>query len=74
MFRRKNRRKAKPPLTELLGIDSVDTREYHGHIGDVIRIDPYTLFKIDKVLVAISGERAEVIEHGLARPVARSGQ
>ena len=66
--------KAKPPLTELLGIDSVDTREYHGRVGDIIRIDPYTLFKIDKVLVAISGERAGVIEHGLARPVARSGQ
>jgi hypothetical protein len=23
----------------LLGVDHVDTREYHGHIGDIIRID-----------------------------------
>jgi hypothetical protein len=51
---------------ELLGADCVDTRGYHGHVGDLIRIDVFVFFKVDKVLVAIRGELAGVIEHGLA--------
>jgi hypothetical protein len=50
-----------------LGADSVDTKSTTGHVGDLIRIEPYTLFKVDKVLVAISAEKAGVVEHGLAR-------
>src|ERR1043166_3018230 len=60
--------KAAAPLTQLLGVDHVDMREYHGHIGDLIRIDAFSLFKMDKVLVAIRAEKAGVIERGLARP------
>ena len=52
---------------ELLDIDSIDTRAYHGRPGDLIRIDPYALFKVDKVLVAIRTEKAGVIERGLAK-------
>ena len=68
------RRKKAGPVTQLLGADSVDTREYHGHVGDLIRIEPFTLFKVDKVLVAICAERAGLIEHGLATPQPRSHQ
>ena len=64
----KRYRKRVVPLTQLLGVDSVDTREYHGHVGDLIRIDPYTLFKVGKVLVAISADKAGLIEHGQATP------
>src|SRR5258708_989678 len=50
-----------------LGADSVATGEYHGRIGDVIRIGAYSLFKVDKVLVAIRAEKAGLIDCGLAR-------
>ena len=67
MMGRNNRRKGAGSLTQLLGAESVDTREYHGHAGDLIRIEPFTLFKVDKVLVAIRAEKAGLIEHGLAK-------
>ena len=67
MTRRYNRRKAQP-ITQLLGADSVDTRDFHGHVGALIRIEPFTLFKVHKVLVAICAERAGLIGHGLATP------
>ena len=53
-------------IAQLLGVDNVGTREYHGRIGDVIHIEPYAIFKVDKVLVAIRAEKAGLIEHGLA--------
>src|ERR1041384_861087 len=68
MIGHKNQRKAAGPITQLLGVDHVDMREYHGHIGDLIRIDAFSLFKLDKVLVAIRAEKAGVIERGPARP------
>jgi hypothetical protein len=59
--------KARPRIVaQLLGVDIVDTRGHHGRIGDLIRIEPYALFKVDKVLVAIRAEKAGLIEHGLA--------
>jgi len=60
----------------LLGTDSVDTRAYHGRPGDLIRIDPFALFKVDKVLVAIRAEKVGVIERGLAKldPGTRQGR
>jgi hypothetical protein len=61
-------------LTQLLGADSVDTREYHGRIGDLIPIEPFTTFKVNKVLVAISAEKAGLIEHGLATLQPRTHQ
>ena len=67
MIGHKNQRKAAGPITQLLGVDHVDMREYHGHIGDLIRIDAFSLFKLDKVLAAIRAEKAGVIERGLAR-------
>jgi hypothetical protein len=68
MIGHKSQRKASGPVTQLLGVDHVDMREYHGHTGDVIRIDAFSLFKLDKVLVAIRAEKSGVIERGLARP------
>ena len=64
----KNRRKEVGPVTQLLGVDNVDTREYHGQIGDLIRsIEPYAMFKLDRVIVTIRAEKAGLIEHGLAK-------
>ena len=74
MMGRNNRRKGVGSLTQLLGAESVDTREYHGHAGDLIRIEPFTLFKVDKVLVAIRAEKAGLIEHGLAKLEPRTDQ
>ena len=62
-----NRRPGPGIALELLGTDSVDTRAYHGHPGDLIRIDPFALFKVDKVLAAIRAEKAGVVERGLAK-------
>jgi hypothetical protein len=59
---------------ELLGADCVDTRGYHGRAGDLIRIDALVFFKVEKILVAIRGEKAGVIEHGLASHASRSRQ
>ena len=74
MIGQKNQRRSERPVTQLLGVDHVDMREYHGHIGDIIRIDAFSLFKVDKVLVAIRDERSGFIERGLARLDAISGQ
>ena len=65
-MRPKRYQKRVRPITQLLGVDSIDTQEYHGHVGDIIRIEPFTTFKVDKVLVAICAEKAGLIEHGLA--------
>jgi hypothetical protein len=65
MFSRKNHRNGRAPTVQLLGADSINTQGYHGHIGDHVRIEPYALFKVDKVLVAISAERTGLVEHGL---------
>ena len=59
-------RNAPRVVAQLLGVDNVDTRAYHGHVGDIIRIEPFAIFKIDKVLVAIRAEKAGLIERGLA--------
>ena len=59
-------RNAPRVVAQLLGVDNVDTSAYHGHVGDIIRIEPFAIFKIDKVLVAIRAEKAGLIEHGLA--------
>jgi len=66
MIKRSNSRNGPRVYAQLLGVDNVDTREYHGRIGDVIHIEPYAIFKVDKVLVAIRAEKAGLIEHGLA--------
>ena len=66
MIRRSNPHNEARVFAQLLGVDNVDTREYHGRIGDLIRIEPYAIFKVDKVLVAIRAEKAGLIEHGLA--------
>ena len=66
MIKRSNSRNGPRVYAQLLGVDNVNTREYHGRIGDVIHIEPYALFKVDKVLVAIRAEKAGLIEHGLA--------
>ena len=68
MIGHKKHRKAAGPFTQLLGVDHVDMREYHGHIGDLIRIDTFSLFKMDKILIAIRAEKSGVIEWGLVRP------
>ena len=70
---RPTRRCFKKPamVTQLLGADSVDTRDYHCHIGDLIRIDPYALFKVERVLVAIKGENWQIIEYGLAKLITK---
>ena len=39
-MRRNTRHTPPAPMTQLLGADNIDTQ---GRIGDVIRIDPYTL-------------------------------
>ena len=54
----------------MLGGDSVDTPDDHGHIGDIIRFEPYTLFNrmlMDRMLIAIWAEKAGLVEHGLAK-------
>jgi hypothetical protein len=58
---------------ELLGSDNIDTREYHGHAGDLIRIDVYAAQNVDQVRVTIHAEKAGLLEQGLARfdPAAR---
>ena len=73
-MRPKRYQKRGRPITQLLGVDSIDTQEYHGHVGDIIRIEPFTTFKVDKVLVAICAEKAGLIEHGLATRQPRTHQ
>ena len=67
MIHRKHRGNGVGLAVQLLGSDSVDTRDYHGHVDDLIPIEPYALFKVDKVLVAIWAEKAGLVERGLAR-------
>ena len=67
MIHRKHRGKGVGLTVQLLGSDNIDTQGYHGHISDLIRIEPYALFRVDKVMVAISAERTGVVERGLAR-------
>jgi hypothetical protein len=74
MIQRKHRGKGVGLSVQLLGGDSIDTQGYHGHIGGLIRIEPYALFKVDKVLVAISAEKAGLVERGLARLAPKTNQ
>src|ERR1043166_7111034 len=67
MISRCNSRGRPRVVAQLLGVDNVDTSGNHGRIGDLIRIEPFAIFTVDKVLVAIRAEKAGLIEHGLAR-------
>ena len=52
--------------THLLGADNIDTSGYHGHIGDVIRIEPFAPFDVGAVRVTIRGPEGQLLERGLA--------
>lgn len=67
MFKRHHSRMPPRVFAQLLGVDNVDTRGYHGRMGDLIVIEPFAVFKVDKVLVAIRAEKAGLIERGLAK-------
>jgi hypothetical protein len=55
------------PMIQLLGADNVDTRDYHGRAGDAIRIDPFAVAKVAKVMVSIRCDSHHLIERGLAK-------
>ena len=66
-MRRRTWRKSPAPITHLLGADNIDTQDYHGRIGDVIRIESYTPFGLDRVIVTIRADSMNLVEHGQAK-------